>query len=99
MSTVTHESSHVAGLPVIIEFGRTDTGQLIVTEIAVDLSEAMDGITEGYFENDQPEPTDEHGKAIDEVLEEFASYLRVVFAPGHNPVVRAGTLPTPDTAA
>ena len=99
MSIVTHESSHVAGLPVIIEFGRTDTGQLIVTEIAVDISEAMDGITEGYFENDQPEPTEEHGKAIDEVIEEFHAYVRVVFQIGQNPVVRAGTLPTPDTAA
>jgi hypothetical protein len=98
MSTVKHESTHLCGLPVVVEFGRTDTGQLVVTEIAVDVSEAWDGIYEGYTDNDQPEPTDEHREAIDEVVEEFRAFVRVVLTPGQNPVVRSGMGPDPKVA-
>lgn len=96
-ATITHESTHLCGLPVVVEFSRTDTGRLIVTEIAVDISEAWDGINEGYIDNDQPEPTAQHLDALDEVVDEFHGYVRVVFAPGKNPVVRAGD-PGPEAA-
>lgn len=88
--------SFVVGLPVVATFERTDTGQMIVTEVAVDVTELAAALFDTDLDEDQPQPGVDHQIAAEAVCEEYNGWVVVTMKPNGAPQVRGGAEPAKD---